>query len=75
MLLFEFQKCNGYGRDTRFKGQKRVAVDFTSEDKELIPEKIVKSSAERRVSSCSEKGVSTAKESGKYYYCIKLLNI
>ncbi|XP_018566142.1 PR domain zinc finger protein 1-like [Anoplophora glabripennis] len=55
-------KCNGYGRDTRYRGQKRVAVDFTSEDNEVVPEKIVKNSAERRVSSCSEKGISSIKK-------------
>ncbi|CAH0564848.1 unnamed protein product [Brassicogethes aeneus] len=36
------EKMNGHGRDTRFKGQKRVAVDFTHSDNEGAPAKISK---------------------------------
>ncbi|KAJ8928048.1 hypothetical protein NQ314_019418 [Rhamnusium bicolor] len=39
-------KYNSYGRDTRFKGQKRVAVDFTAHDNESVPAKIVKNDTE-----------------------------
>ncbi|XP_074031994.1 uncharacterized protein isoform X2 [Leptinotarsa decemlineata] len=46
---------NGFGRDTRFKGQKRVAVDFLSE--EQTSSKCFKD-AERRNSSSSDKSSS-----------------
>ncbi|KAG5891520.1 hypothetical protein JTB14_014444 [Gonioctena quinquepunctata] len=47
-------KPNGFGRDTRYKGQKRVAVDFLPEEQQSSVSKCFKS-MERRSSSSSDK--------------------
>lgn len=53
------------GRDTRFRGQKRVAVDFEQEavDTQIRNQaKVVKSPWERRTSSCSDKSFRKSTE-------------
>ncbi|CAH1116301.1 unnamed protein product [Phaedon cochleariae] len=48
-------KKNGSGRDTRYKGQKRVAVDYSLEHNNGGPSKSIKTDKERRQSSSSDK--------------------
>ncbi|XP_057665007.1 zinc finger and BTB domain-containing protein 14-like isoform X1 [Diorhabda carinulata] len=52
-------RTNGAGRDTRYRGQKRVAVDYEhNKDNTFVSSTPLKSTAERRSSSSSEKSLS-----------------
>lgn len=51
-------RTNGTGRDTRYKGQKRVAVDYEAAKDNALPATTSKNTSDRRSSTSSEKSLS-----------------